>query len=63
MENRKPKCHNCKYRTDAFKIEKLTHYHCMSPSYQKMADASNPPNPWDTLRVFSDTCKEHEFKK
>lgn len=69
MENKpinsqkKPKCHNCKNRTDYFKIGKLTHYHCMSPTYQKQADEGEPPNPWETLRVFNNTCNEHEFKE
>jgi hypothetical protein len=62
QEKKIAKCYNCKNRTEAFKIRKLTHYHCMSPTYQKMADDGDSPNPWETLRVFSDTCSEHEYR-
>lgn len=56
------KCWSCKHRTNAFKIKNLTHYHCIAPSYQKQADTGDPPSPWDTLRVFSDSCNEHKLR-
>jgi uncharacterized short protein YbdD (DUF466 family) len=34
----------------------------MKPKYVKMAKAGNPPNPWETLCVFSEVCKDHKFK-
>lgn len=61
-DDRKPKCYNCKHRTDAFKIGKLTHYHCVSPTYKKMNREGKSISPWETLRVFSDSCDEHEFR-
>ena len=60
--DKKPKCYNCKHRTPPFKIRNLTHYHCMSPTYQQQHDNGDSPSPWETLRVFSSTCKEHEFR-
>jgi hypothetical protein len=56
------KCWNCKHRTQAFKVGKLTHYHCMSPTYEKQHDAGVGISPWETLRVFSDSCDEHELR-
>ena len=60
--DKKRKCYNCKHRTEAFKVWKLTHYHCMSPTYIKQHNKGIDINPWETLRVFSDTCDEHEFR-
>jgi len=59
---KKPKCYNCKFKSPAFKIKNLTHHHCQSPTYQKQYEQGDSPSPWETLRVFSDTCNEHEFK-
>lgn len=59
---KKRKCYNCKHRTEAFKVGKLTHYHCMSPTYTKQYNAGVDISPWETLRVFSDNCDEHEFR-
>ena len=57
--NKKPKCHNCLYAGEQFKIDKLTHLHCNHPKYK-----TDPPETvWETLCVFSDTCGDHEFKK
>ena len=56
------KCWNCKHRTQAFKVGKLTHYHCMSPSYEKQHKEGVAISPWETLRVFSDSCDEHELR-
>ena len=60
--NKNRKCYNCKYRTEAFKIGKLTYYHCMSPTYTKQYNEGVYISPWETLRVFSDSCDEHDFK-
>ena len=54
---KKPKCYNCKHACEQFKIDKLTHLHCGHMDVHK-----EDPNPWHSLRVFSDTCKLHEFK-
>ena len=59
---KKRKCYNCKHRTEAFKVGKLTHYHCMSPTYTKQHNDGIDISPWETLRVFSDSCDEHEFR-
>jgi len=59
---KKAKCYNCKFKSPAFKIANLTHHHCYSPTYQKQHEDGNSPSPWETLRVFSYTCDEHEFK-
>ena len=59
---KKRKCYNCKHRTESFRVGKLTHYHCMSPTYTKQYDDGIDISPWVTLRVFSDNCDEHEFR-
>lgn len=56
------KCWNCKYASKAFKVYKLTYHHCYSPTFEKQFQDGEPPHPFDTLRVFSDTCNEHKFK-
>lgn len=56
------KCWNCKHRTKSFKVGKLTHYHCMSPTYEKQHKEGVKISTWETLRVFSDSCDEHEFR-
>ena len=61
-DNKKQKCYNCKHRTRPFKIGKLTHYHCISPAYQNQHENGDSPSPWEALRVFSETCEEHEFR-
>ena len=57
MENRKPRCYNCKHVSESFKISKLTHYHCLNPKFKEVHTS-----PWDSLRVFSEKCNDHEFK-
>ena len=60
----KAKCHNCKNSSKQFKVIKLTHVHCYNPKEytQEKADTGEF-SAWDTLRVFSDTCSDHEFKE
>jgi len=64
MENKKkPRCHNCKFAGDQFKINKLTHLHCAEPiKYNQETFDKGEFFVWDTLRVFNDTCEDHEFK-
>lgn len=63
MENQKKRrCYNCKYGGDQFKIDKLTHLHCYGPEYEKADKNGEYLSPWETLRVFSNFCKDHEFK-
>ena len=64
MENRKPRCHNCKHAGKQFKILALTHLHCEdSKQYPKEKFENGDFCAWDTLRVFSNTCKHHEVNK
>lgn len=56
------KCWNCVYKGTSFKIRKLTHHHCYSPTYQKQHEQGIAISPWETVRVFSDTCNEHKLK-
>lgn len=58
---KKPRCHNCKYGGQQFKIDKLTHLHCEHSKYKEMFDRGEY-SPWDSLVVFSDCCPDHEFK-
>lgn len=58
---KKPRCHNCKFAGQQFKISKLTHLHCEHPKYNARGE-SGDLSPWETLRVFNDTCNDHEFK-
>ena len=64
MENKKkPRCHNCKFAGHQFKINKLTHLHCADPTlYNQETFDKGEFCAWDTLRVFNDTCDNHEFK-
>jgi hypothetical protein len=57
---KKKKCYNCKFRSPAFKVGKVTHHHCDRPTYQKRRDQGEEISPWETLVVFSETCKEYE---
>lgn len=52
-------CGNCFSRSKAFKIGKLTHYHCYKLFYLQQYNAGNNLFGWETLRVFNDTCKNH----
>ena len=63
MERRTAKCHNCKFSGRQFRINKLTHLTCQDPKqYTKEKFDNNEYSPWDALRLFSDTCDNHEFK-
>lgn len=63
MKNqKKPRCHNCKYSGTQFKIDKLTHLHCEHPDLDVRASVHPQDSAWATLRVFNDNCKDHEFK-
>jgi hypothetical protein len=58
------KCYYCKFRSDTFKIAKLTHLHCEHPAkYSKEAyERGDFESPWDTLREWWDTCEDYEIK-
>lgn len=62
MSEKKPRCHNCKYSGQAFKINKLTHNHCEHPKYNERGE-NGDLSPWETLYVFNDTCDDHKFKQ
>lgn len=34
----------------------------MSPTYEKQHKEGVAISPWETLRVFSDSCDEHELR-
>lgn len=50
------KCYNCKHGGKQFKIDKVTHLHCLHVLHKNSS-------PWDTLCLFSDRCELHEFKE
>jgi len=61
--DKKPRCYNCKFAGSQFKIGNLTHLHCFDEKqYSKIGFDNGDFTAWDTLRIFSDTCKFHEFK-
>jgi len=60
--SKNPRCHNCKFAGQQFKIGKLTHLHCASPEMEKYYNENPQPSVWESLRVFSDNCEQHEFK-
>jgi len=64
MDNiKKRRCHNCKFSGQPFKIGKLTHNHCEDPKvYNEEAFNKESWSAWETLRVFNNTCNNHEFK-
>jgi len=62
IPKKKKKCHNCKHATSPFKIAKLTHHHCQHPELYTHEKLDKGISAWDTLRVFNDTCENHEFK-
>jgi len=60
---KKPRCYNCKFAGKQFKVNKLTHLHCDDPeNYTQEKFDNNEFTAWDTLRVFSDTCKNHKYR-
>jgi hypothetical protein len=63
-DSRKARCHNCKFAGIQFKIGKLTHLHCLSPSMDDYFKNDDNASPWHSLRVFNDRCNsnEHQFK-
>ena len=62
MKEKRPRCYNCKFVGKSFKVAGLTNNHCEHPKYTEAMFLSGEISPWDTLRVFSDTCNDHEFK-
>ena len=63
-ESKNPNCHNCKFAGNKFKILGLTHLHCEDKElYSKEAWENEEFNEYDTLRVWWDKCKKHEFIK
>tara|TARA_R110000868_G_scaffold309986_2_gene571214 strand:+ start:1987 stop:2202 length:216 start_codon:yes stop_codon:yes gene_type:complete len=61
-DKRKPRCWNCKFAGEQFKIADKKHLHCESPSMNKRFEEDETTSPWDSLRECYSTCKEHEFK-
>ena len=60
---KKPRCYNCKHAGKQFKIDKLTHLHCENEKiYTNEMYKNGEVHPYDTLRVFNNTCDKHEFK-
>ena len=64
MTDQKPRCYNCKFAGQRFKLGNLTHNHCEDDKQFSHAGFDNGDfSPYDTVRKFSDTCKNHEFKE
>jgi hypothetical protein len=62
-EQRKSRCYNCKFSGQQFKLTNLTHLHCEHPDkYTLEKFKLEEFSLWDTLRVFNDTCENHQFK-
>ena len=60
-EKQRPRCHNCKYAGQQFKVGNMTHLHCLNPELYPPAECeSGKISPWDTLREFWQTCDKHE---
>ncbi len=59
---KRPRCHNCKYGGDQFKVVGKTHLHCEHPKYTDEDFMDGTISAWDTLMEFSDTCSDHNFK-
>jgi len=59
---KKGRCYNCKHSGEQFKINKLTYLHCEHPKYTKEDYENGKLSLYDTLRVFSSTCKDHKYK-
>ena len=57
------KCFNCKFAGKQFRIDKLTHLHCINEEPYPDAKWKNGElSAWDTLKKFGDTCEKHEEK-
>lgn len=59
---KKPKCYNCKYSGQTFKLGNVSHQHCEHPKYTKEQFESGELSAWDTVNKFSDTCQDHSFR-
>lgn len=63
-EQKKPKCYNCKFATEGFKVGDLTHHHCLNPiNYPDGQLEAGEVSPWDTLREWWSTCNNHQIKE
>ncbi len=56
----KPRCHNCKHASSAFKIAGKTHHQCNHIKH-KYGLLSGEISAWDTLQEWYNTCDTHEF--
>lgn len=56
---KKPRCVNCKFAGEQFKIDSLTQVHCENK--QLYPESERDINtPWETLREWWDRCDKHE---
>lgn len=60
MKKKRPRCHNCKFASEPFKIVGKTHYHCLNREEYPESELINL-SAWETVREFWETCKRHEF--
>lgn len=59
----KARCFNCVFGGNQFKIANTTYLHCLDKKqYPDEKFESGELTGWDSLKRFSDTCKNHEFK-
>ncbi len=62
-KKKRPKCHNCKYRGEYFKIVGQNHHHCQHPKFDPEDIKEGRISPWDTLQEWWDTCDDHKFSE
>jgi len=56
------KCFNCKHGGKQFKVGGVTHLQCDHPKWDQKWNADPGSfHPFDTVRIFGDTCDLHEY--
>lgn len=60
---KRPRCYNCKFAGDQFRIAGMTNLHCERPGYREELEKAGELSPWETLREFWQTCENHQIKE
>lgn len=63
MKPIRKRCHNCIFYGTKFKIAGKIHAHCERVQYTEEQYKSGEVSPWDTVKVFYETCKNHLFRQ